>query len=57
MAYENKKDYCKFCLSEYARYLHANLDQDIEKVNLDNDFTEEFKDHWLKNLPFDFQVR
>ena len=52
-----KKDYCKFCLSEYARYLHANLDQDIEKVNLDNDFTEEFKDHWLKNLPFDFQVR
>lgn len=58
------KEYRPLCLlivhfefSEYARYLHANLDQTMEAFNLDNDFPEEFKDHWLKNLPFDIQVK
>ncbi|XP_045174282.2 tetratricopeptide repeat protein 13-like isoform X2 [Mercenaria mercenaria] len=42
-------------LREYARYLHANLDQSLESLTVDTDFSDDFKDHWLKNLPFEFQ--
>ncbi|KAL4237726.1 Tetratricopeptide repeat protein 13 [Mactra antiquata] len=42
-------------LREYARYLHANMDQPMETLDVDDDFTDEYKDHWLKNLPFEFQ--
>ncbi|XP_052788997.1 tetratricopeptide repeat protein 13-like isoform X3 [Mya arenaria] len=42
-------------LREYARYLHNNLDQPLENVDIDKDFPDEYRDHWLKNLPFEFQ--
>lgn len=45
-----------FLFPEYARYLHANLDQNMETLDMDEDFPEEYKDHWLKNLPLDLQV-
>lgn len=46
----------KLVISEYARYLHANLDQPLESLTVDTDFSDDYRDHWLKNLPFEFQV-
>lgn len=42
-------------LREYVRYLHAHLDQPIHDLNIDNDLSDEFRDHWAKLLPFQFR--
>ena len=43
-------------LSEYARYLHAHLDMPLVGLNLDNDLSAEFKERWIKTMPFQFEV-
>ncbi|XP_052272752.1 tetratricopeptide repeat protein 13-like isoform X2 [Dreissena polymorpha] len=40
-------------LREYARYLHSNLELPLESLDIDSAFPDEYKDHWLQNLPFD----
>ncbi|XP_060081664.1 tetratricopeptide repeat protein 13-like [Ylistrum balloti] len=42
-------------LREYVRYLHSHLDQPITDLKLDEDLSEEFRDHWAKLLPFQFR--
>lgn len=41
-------------ISEYARFLHSNLDTPLTNLNIDS-FHPEFKDRWTKQLPFQFK--
>ncbi len=36
--------------------MHQKLDSPLDDLDLDADFDHEFKDHWAKTLPFQFEV-
>ncbi|XP_041352986.1 tetratricopeptide repeat protein 13-like isoform X2 [Gigantopelta aegis] len=42
-------------LREYGRYLHARLDLTLDQLKPDFELKEEFKDHWVKSLQFQFK--
>ena len=41
--------------TEYGRYLHAHLDQPMLDLRMDEELSNEFKDHWAKVVPFQFK--
>jgi len=41
---------------EYARYLHSNLDNMFAFTNIERDFPADYRDHWLRNIPYEPQV-
>ena len=42
--------------SEYARYLHSKLDLPVEKLDLEEDFSQQYRHYWAKSLPFMHKV-
>ncbi|XP_064600011.1 tetratricopeptide repeat protein 13-like [Liolophura sinensis] len=42
-------------LREHSRYLHAHLDSPLASLQPDRDYTPQFKDNWVRMLPFTFK--
>lgn len=45
------------CMVEYSRYLHARLDQPLQKLALDDELDEQFRSHWSRQQFFNYHVR
>lgn len=45
----------KIFIVDYSRYLHQKVDSSISGLNIDVDLDGEFRDHWAKGLPFQFE--
>lgn len=41
---------------EHSRYLHAHLDSPLASLQPDRDYPPQFKDNWVRMLPFTFEV-
>ncbi|ESO90066.1 hypothetical protein LOTGIDRAFT_218109 [Lottia gigantea] len=42
-------------LKEYGRYLHSKLETQLKHFKPESDLDPEFKENWIKNLPFKFK--